>query len=265
PGRRRLPRAALGAAPAGAGAARRHRPGAAARLLRGGRRGGARRGAPRVVAARDERAAVMRDCIVLGSGRSGTSMVAGALANAGYFMGDRLYPARDANPLGFFEDPEINAINEELLAPHVPADQGLAAPQRWLARLGRTVDTAPEPLRPRLRALVVRQPIGFKDPRFCYTLPAWRDALGDARFVVVFRDPATTAASIVRECAVADYLAGIPMNAARALETWCAMYRQVLQQYRATPPGARERWLFVHYEQMLAPDGSAVERLARHV
>jgi hypothetical protein len=54
----------------------------------------------------------MRDCIVLGSGRSGTSMVAGALAKAGYFMGDRLYPARDANPLGFFEAPEINSINE---------------------------------------------------------------------------------------------------------------------------------------------------------
>jgi len=207
----------------------------------------------------------MRDCIVLGSGRSGTSMVAGALAKAGYFMGDRLYPARDANPLGFFEAPEINAINEELLAPRVPAAQRLAAPQRWLARLDATVDAAPEPLRRRMRALVARAPFCFKDPRFCYTLPAWRGELGDACFVVVFRDPAVTAASIVRECAAADYLAGVEMDAARALATWCAMYRQVLRQYREAAPHERARWLFVHYDQMVGRDADGAARLARHL
>jgi len=207
----------------------------------------------------------MRDCIVLGSGRSGTSMVAGALAKAGYFMGDRLYPARDANPLGFFEAPEINAINEELLAPRVPAAQHLAAPQRWLARLDATVDAAPEPLRRRMRALVARAPFCFKDPRFCYTLPAWRSELNDARCVVVFRDPAVTAASIVRECAVADYLAGVEMDAERALATWCAMYRQVLRQYREAPPHERARWLFVHYDQMVGRAADGAARLARHL
>lgn len=207
----------------------------------------------------------MRDCIVLGSGRSGTSMVAGALAKAGYFMGDRLYPARDANPLGFFEAPEINAINEELLAPRVPAAQRLAAPQRWLARLDATVDAAPEPVRRRMQALVARAPFCFKDPRFCYTLPAWRAELGDARFVVVFRDPAVTAASIVRECTVADYLAGVAMDAERALATWCAMYRQVLRQYREAPPHERARWLFLHYDQMVGRDAGGVARLARHL
>jgi GT2 family glycosyltransferase len=207
----------------------------------------------------------MRDCIVLGSGRSGTSMVAGALAKAGYFMGDRLYPARDANPLGFFEAPEINAINEELLAPCVPAAQRLAAPQRWLARLDATVDAAPEPLRQRMRTLVARAPFCFKDPRFCYTLPAWRGEVGDARFVVVFRDPAVTVASIVRECAVAEYLAGVAMDAERALATWCAMYRQVLRQYCETPPHERARWLFVHYDQMVGPDADGAARLARHL
>jgi len=58
----------------------------------------------------------MKNCIILGSGRSGTSMLAGCLAKSGYFMGDNLYPAREANPKGFFEDPEINAINEMLIA-----------------------------------------------------------------------------------------------------------------------------------------------------
>ena len=46
-------------------------------------------------------------------------MVAGSLAKAGYFMGSSLIPARSANPKGFFEDVEVNMINESLLAPLV--------------------------------------------------------------------------------------------------------------------------------------------------
>src|SRR5215203_1348762 len=76
-----------------------------------------------------------RNCIVLGSGRSGTSMVAGAIAAAGHFMGDDLHPARDANPKGFFEGPTVKDINEDLLA------QVVSGPLRWPASLltrGRT-------------------------------------------------------------------------------------------------------------------------------
>ncbi|NIM13858.1 MAG: sulfotransferase family protein, partial [Candidatus Aminicenantes bacterium] len=55
----------------------------------------------------------MKNCLILGSGRSGTSMIAGILHKAGYFMGDNLYPPRSANPKGFFENWEINEINEK--------------------------------------------------------------------------------------------------------------------------------------------------------
>ena len=61
-----------------------------------------------------------RNCLVLGSGRSGTSMLAGTLASVGYYAGEDLYPPRASNPKGFFEAPEINAINEALIAPLVP-------------------------------------------------------------------------------------------------------------------------------------------------
>ena len=46
-----------------------------------------------------------RNCLILGSGRSGTSMAAGILARAGYFMGAELWPADIGNPKGYFEDP----------------------------------------------------------------------------------------------------------------------------------------------------------------
>ncbi|MDX1388819.1 MAG: hypothetical protein R3344_06490, partial [Acidobacteriota bacterium] len=93
---------------------------------------------------------LMRDCIILGSGRSGTSMVAGTLAGAGYFMGEKLWDATPANPKGFFEDQEINAINEDLIAQVLPARPAVLGRwlyrdrptrlQRWLARVPVTVD-----------------------------------------------------------------------------------------------------------------------------
>jgi len=202
-----------------------------------------------------------RSVLVLGSGRSGTSLLAGTLAHAGWTVGDDPYPGRAANPKGFFETAEINGINEALL--ELRPGHALGRMQGWLtaAEDPCTAD-APEHLRRRMRALASRRPFAFKDPRFCLTLPAWREALeqggGDVGFVCVFRDPATTAASIVRECAEAEYLADVPMDFERALEVWCALYRQVLEHHRH-----RGDWLFVHYDQLVTPEG--LERLEAFV
>ena len=193
----------------------------------------------------------MFNVLILGSGRSGTSMVAGSLKAAGYFMGDRLYPARDSNPRGFFEDPEVNGLNEALLARHVPAEQRLGPNQLWLAQLERSV---PMPVTRdsalRLKALLERAPWCFKDPRFSYTLPAWRPWIGAARFVCVFRDPAVTAASIVKECRSADYLRDVAIDLPRALAIWRAHYQQILADHRH-----QGDWLFLHYDQVGAGDG----------
>ena len=52
----------------------------------------------------------MKNSIVLGCGRSGTSLLAGAIARAGAFVGEDPYPARDANPMGFFESADVNGV-----------------------------------------------------------------------------------------------------------------------------------------------------------
>lgn len=195
----------------------------------------------------------MRDCLILGSGRSGTSMVTGSLARAGYFMGDDLYPARTANPKGFFEGAEVNGINEALLAPLVPADQGLGENQRWLAALPEDVRVTASPeLDARIRRATSRRPFCFKDPRFSYTLPAWAPHLGDAGLVCVFRHPGLTAHSMAKEVRTAAYLQGVPFDQARGLALWIATYRAVVRRLRK-----QGDWLFLHYDQVLAPEGVA--------
>src|SRR5438105_10232021 len=111
----------------------------------------------------------MRNCLILGSGRSGTSMLAGMLRGAAYYMGAHLIPADDGNPKGYFEDDEINAINEALLAPVTPRFLRPSYGWRWLAQVPvGTPLTCPADIAERIEAQTRRVPFAFKDPRFCY-------------------------------------------------------------------------------------------------
>ena len=187
-----------------------------------------------------------RNCLILGSGRSGTSMLAGTLSQSGYHMGEHLIPADRANPKGYFEDDEINAINEELLTPITPALTRPAYGWRWLATvpLGTPIPSSPS-LSERIAVQAARSPFCFKDPRFCYTLPAWRPFLKDTVFLCIFREPERTAHSIVKECQCADYLEGLPMTFAKAVQVWALMYRHILEVHRHAG-----EWLFFHYDQL---------------
>ncbi|MCB9913719.1 MAG: glycosyltransferase [Planctomycetes bacterium] len=199
----------------------------------------------------------MRNCLILGSGRSGTSMVAGSLASSGYHMGAGLHAARASNPKGFFEAPEINQLNEELLDGRLDGTPALGEGQRWLGvPRGDARFVADDALRARMQAALASGPWCYKDPRFSFTLPAWRPLLGDAALVCVFRHPARTALSLVEETRRASYLADVDFGVADALRLWTATYRAVLAE--ADRGGD---WLFLHYDQALEAEGR--ERLAR--
>ena len=188
-------------------------------------------------------------------------MVAGTLSKAGYFMGENMVPARQANPKGFFEDVEVNMINEDLLAPVVPRRLVIMGKeffryhpiegQRWLAcvPLGSAI-SSPTHVAERIRAVTAQKSYCFKDPRFCYTLSAWRPYLRNTVFVCVFRDPASTALSIVKECQEASYLHSLAMTFTRALKVWLLMYSHVLRVHRQEGD-----WLFLHYDQVVRGDG----------
>lgn len=207
----------------------------------------------------------MRNCLVMGSGRSGTSLLAGMIIRAGYYGGDSLWAANSSNPKGFYEDAEVNGINEKLLAPVTDGgilrrlrrtSRSFDSGQRWLAQVPLDVDVVPPnaKLVKRILALTNRQPFCLKDPRFCYTLPSWRPFVGDAAFLCVFREPSTTVQSILRECEKQEYLASLHLDKADAYNIWTLMYRHVLEEHRL-----EGEWLFLHFDQLV--DGSGVQRL----
>jgi hypothetical protein len=208
----------------------------------------------------------MRNCLILGSPRGGTSLLAGTLFRAGYFMGNYIWPADEYNPKGQFEDVQVNGINEELLesvVPKVPKRpirwfhrrHDFRYGQRWLAVVPPGVEIKPQPgLEPDIRALVARQPYCFKDPRFSYTLPAWRPFIGDAVLLCIFREPARTANSIVNCLERNPALSNLTMNFDAALDVWTTMYERIVTQHKH-----QGDWLFIHYEQIM--NGSAAARI----
>lgn len=210
----------------------------------------------------------MRNCLIMGCGRSGTSLLAGSVAGAGYYMGGKLYRPREANPKGFYESLQINAINERLLKPLAASRStqwflriwraGFPS-ERWLAEIPvGTPIPAPAPrLMRRIRNRLEHRPFAFKDPRFCYTLPVWRPCLPhDTAFLCIFREPGRTVASILKECAT--LYPDIRLGEDEVYSIWLAMYDNILNHHRH-----QGDWLFIHYDQML--DGSAQPRIEAHL
>jgi len=192
--------------------------------------------------------------IVLGSGRSGTSMVAGCLRGTGLFEGQKFCKPTKSNPKGFFEDREVNLLNESILK-QVPGLRGMRRGRRWLAIVpnGHKFSIS-EPVNRKINKLTGREAFCYKDPRFCYTLPCWLPKLPSVHLVCVFRHPDTTVRSMLRECKQATYLRGFRINRPKAIRIWECMYLHVLKHQLSGG-----NWLFLHYDQMLFSDGT--ERL----
>lgn len=219
------------------------------------------------------------NCLILGSGRSGSSLVAGLFRNTGHYLGADLREATTSNPRGYFEDHEIIDINERLLDQVVWAPPGLSQVKSGLtpnvARLvpvygsrttvgqhllavpaglgkGMAVD---ETLAARMVAQTRNTPFAFKDPRFSFTLPAWRPYLpADTVFVCVFRHPVATVASMVKDTRDREYLYNLRLSERRAYKAWHAAYSNLLRQ-----SDAGGNWLFVEYEDVLS--GRAVDAI----
>lgn len=201
----------------------------------------------------------MKNLIILGCGRSGTSMVAGLFRDAGYFMGEKLIPADESNPRGYYQSERVVFINERLLesvddppstkvARRVAGEPTVPAATRWLLAMepDRRV-RATAALRRRMRAVLEREPYCFKDPRFSYTLGEWRPELADARFICLVRHPLEVAESVLRHSERRGYRRSTALDRSRALHVWRSCYRYILE--RQVRDG--DRWKFVHYDQLL--------------
>ena len=131
--------------------------------------------------------------ILAGNHRSGTSLLAQLFDAAGVYLGEELLPGNESNRHGHYEDVEVVAIHERLLA-----DNGLT----WRVG-GDFIPCVNDDLWARMRDFVVRRNSahaiwGFKDPRACLFLALWKSVAPEAKIVGIVRDPAQCVESLAR-------------------------------------------------------------------
>lgn len=211
----------------------------------------------------------------MGFGRSGTSLVGGILHQAGYFLGNDLYPPRISNPKGFFENALINGINERILkeydfhlthnhpttpngkyySPYNPGNG-----HRWLSYISPDVlvDHVDPIVAVEIQNVLAKEGFAYKDPRFNFTLRIWEKFLQeDVAFICMFREPGVTVDSVLLECQTAEYLSDFFIDSDIAFTLWFNSYRHLLNDLSDI---GLDRCIFVHYKQILS--GQALIRLS---
>jgi hypothetical protein len=102
----------------------------------------------------------------------------------------------------------------------------------------------------KIKELTSNEPYCFKDPRFSYSLPVWRPHLSNCVFVGMFRDPTSTAASIVQFTKEFELMNSLEISFEEAIDAWTMQNRHILEQHRR-----QGDWLFLHLDQLIYENG----------
>jgi hypothetical protein len=204
--------------------------------------------------------------IVTGMHRSGTSLVANLLAEIGMDLGDPsgMLAADAWNARGYWENLRVLVCNDRLILGggpfyplgfyEVPRERRSPAMQwrmkllwaRFILRMNlRAVEKRAERLDDEMRSIVRDfKGVAVKDPRFCVTLPAWRERDGVERVLVVIRRPTPCAASMQRRNGMARR---------HGLTLWRLHYGTILRQMVGLPA------TFVDFHRLLDARSCDVE------
>ena len=143
-----------------------------------------------------------RIIVILGSGRSGTSLLMQVLASMNMSVSENLISANLSNPEGLFEDVDIVEIHKKLLR-QLNTHPYLPLPEGWM-----NTDAVQE-AKSNLNQ-VLKQRVdssfniwGFKDPRTNAFLPLWFRLFNPLKitpiFILTVRHPEATIASFLKQ------------------------------------------------------------------
>ncbi len=196
--------------------------------------------------------------LVAGTGRSGTSTVAGSLQRLGWTVPQPEVPADETNPRGFYEPQWVVDFHKRVLG-ELPVRTNDARPAAVdLAAAAAKRPELVDELRSWLAPLASEPRVVVKDPRTFWLHELWRTAADEAglgvAFLTMLRPPVEVARSRDQH-----YLASRDEAVRRARETtnvasWC---HGILVTERAT---RGDRRAFVQYDDLMNDWRSALGR-----
>lgn len=215
--------------------------------------------------------------IIAGMHRSGTSLITQWLYRCGLDVGEKLLSSGIGNAEGHFEDMDFLHIHQQFLIQRNLPDTGF-------------VDKPFSPLtdheKKQLKTLLESKSIenkewGWKEPRTCLFLDAYRELVPSAFYLVIVRDVNSTINSLLaREFKIhlAKFNPGkgglgrlkwmlfkrkalrriYKLHAEFFLRVWIHYYEQILHLLRSLPA---ERYIIAHYTSLVKDDTAVLNRL----
>ncbi len=197
--------------------------------------------------------------VVLGMHRSGTSLLSNLLHYLGVDMADTTDHVSKRNASGFWERPELNRLQDEVLdaigRPIGSPEHCLPLPPAWWRR------KEVQAIKPRIVAFVEDELAkstnlwGFKDPRTCRLLPLWWEIFRELDLTPIYvhalRAPAESAISM----SLKNRLRSI--SATQGELMWIAYNYDILRYVALDNPT-----LTVDYEEWFADGALVARRLA---
>lgn len=171
-------------------------------------------------------------------------MLAECFIRAGYHTGDDLIPASESNPHGFFEDLEVNRLNDRLLRRHFAPSMPVPDRLQWLGAhqsISRRDDAGHLIDLDDMRAAVPPSPFVIKDPRLSWTFPLWRPVVASAVVIVMVRSPGEVFDSLVEmSTREPGYFGGHVVDEVSVGQMWTSIYTNILQWAEAPTIFVRE-------------------------
>jgi hypothetical protein len=190
----------------------------------------------------------MRNALIFGSSRSGSSLLAHMAYAAGYFIGEDLLRPSLVNPNGFFESQVINKINDAVIRPLMWHPPHWEVHEPWISVIGMDAKVPSLEGRDQVKWLMARTPFCYKDPRFSITYPAWKDYLTrDCVKLITFRHPSAYVNSLLRGIKLGEWK-WMRKEPELMLASWVSIYRHIFKNDDG-------QFLYFHFNELLTAEG----------
>jgi len=188
--------------------------------------------------------------IIAGMHRSGTSLAASLLQDAGLNIGQNFLQADSRNPKGFFENIDFLTFHEQVFFSLGISTGG------WTSQPNLSV---PEHFELEARDLIQKnashtQPWGWKEPRTTLFLNFWSKLLPAAKFLLLYRDPWEVVDSLYRR---GDET--FRHHPEFALQMWMSYNQRILEASQTFP----ERCLIVHLSAITYHFSAVIEAIQK--
>lgn len=192
--------------------------------------------------------------LVVGTGRCGTSAMAGALRILGAHLGEDLTRGDLHNPKGYFENTSLVELNKGLLS--AAGIIWYATPVSEVRALPPTLDTC-QAIQDSVQSIFREEtPIAIKDPRLCALLHPYVSALTAIKYeiycVVMSRDPHEVAQSMETATNV-------------SAEVYLPMVRHYAELLDSALQQNRIQHVCCAFSELLTDTKSSIERVVRRL